>query len=355
MLDDAQINAAYLAMLGRLPDQQELRNAKRADMTASLTEQLLDTGEYRNRFRNASDTDENARLAGALWPIRDYDLQIVVVSGDGWTKCRETIHSILARLSPRVLLTVMCGERDEVEWVHYPGVELHVFHGASVFDLRARIPSLLKECGWVALVEDHATPHRDWLPEALRAVGEMPEHILSFSGTVTNDVTRSGWGWANFLFNFAYHLHPAAAKQLNATVTTLFFRRDLVGIRPLANHEFERRILGRRGPVLNAIRVDHAQRTNWWEATTHVFDNGLVAGSSIRRLAPSPRTELLNLVKGNMRERLRDISEVLHAHPESRNFPRTISAQLWWISLCHSSGALLGAVFGSGRAHKRLE
>lgn len=198
-------------------------------------------------------------------------------------------------------------------------------------------------------------PAEGWVEAVLAAIARIGPDTLVFTGTATNYVSRSGWSWANFLFNFAFHLAPSAASELSSTVTTLFFRRDLVGRRPLGMHVFERDILGRRGPVINSIRVDHEQHTNWWQASTHVFDNGLVAGASARRLAPSGRHEALNMVRGEMGPRLAEIARVLAAHPARADFPASIMVQLWWISLCHSAGVLFGAAFGSGNAHKRLE
>jgi len=357
MIADTEIVAAFRKLLARDPDAAEFNLYRPLDGEGDLFAALIDLPAYRNRFRDADRCEATARRSVALWPPRErpVDLQIIIASGDSWTKSRHIIERLLPSLSPRVRLTLICGEADAEPWPAIAHADLHEVAGSSVFEMRAHIPSVLVECAWVALVEDHATPAEGWVDAILATIASIDDDTLVFNGVATNNHSRSGWGWPNFLFNFAFHLYPSSATELSSTVTTAFFRRDLVGQRDFDIHGFEREILGRRGPVFNSIRVDHEQYTSWWTASVHVFDNGLVAGSSIRRLAPSGRVEVLGMAKGVMGPRLAAIGSVLAAHPERATFPRAIMAQLWWIGLCHSAGALIGAVVGSGNAHKRLE
>ena len=162
-------------------------------------------------------------------------------------------------------------------------------------------------------------------------------------------------GWASFLFNFWQHWHPSAASQAPGTVGTSVFRRDLVGSRPLRIHQFEELILGRRGPVVNGFPVNHIQVTPWWKATARVFDNGRVSGSAIRRNSLSPSRTLKDAVSWAVGGRNREIALVLRDHPRAAELPSGTIWRVRWIALCHSAGAIFGALFGSGRAQKRLE
>jgi hypothetical protein len=342
----------FMRLLGRPPDAAE--SAKLADPDLAL--RLTASPEYRNRFRDAAISDAEILTAVRLWPLadRDYDLQIFMVSGEGLSKCRPGIDRLLSELTPRTLLTVLCGE-DEGVPLEAPNAELVVVPGASVFDLRARLPEFAKEAGWIALIEDHAVPHPGWVAAALGAIRNVPDDSFAFTGVVTNEVSTSPWSWANFLFNFVFHWAPTTATTLPGTVTTLVFRRDLIGRRPLQTHFFEFSILSREGPVQAAMQVDHCQPVTWLEASAHVFDNGLVAGSSVRRHHPSPRRAVFESIRWVHGGRIARTSAALATHPRRAELPRNIVGMIRWIGLCHSAGVIIGATFGAGRAQHRLE
>ena len=344
-----------LLFLGRKPTRGE-RSADPADAEI-LIESLVQSPEYRGRFRDAALTDENARAAVALWPpeTREYDLHIVIVTGGPWSKASMGLETLAPQLGPRLFLTLLCGEEDTRPFPAYSRTEALTFPGESVFQLRARLPMVLKESVWVSVLEDHSIPTVGWLPAVQRVIAASLPDTMAFNGTAANETSTAPWAWANFLFNFVYHWHPSASSELNGTVATIFFRRDLLGARPLRVHEYEEFILGRKVEVHGDIRVNHTQHVGWWQATTHVFDNGCVAGNSIRRNSNSPRTTLLAMVRWVCGGRLRDISAVLKKHPRYHELPRGIMARLRWISFCHSAGALTGSLIGSGRAEKRLE
>ncbi len=350
-------NAAQLfeKLLGRLPDPAELAGLP-ADEPALIT-RLTDLVEYRNRFRDALRTDANALASASLWPARsrDYDLQVMLISAEGLSKCAATIARIQPHLRPRTLLTIVCGDPEDGRQPEGEHIELVVMPGASVFDIRARLPTLLRESAWVALCEDHAVPDAGWVDGVLAAIAEAAPDQLAFTATVTNQHSTSPWSWASFLFNFAYHWHPSAASALPGTVTSLVFRRDLLGSLPLKIHEFEQFILGRVGPAYNSIRVDHDQPLSWWRASTHTLDNGIVTGSALRRHRESPRRAMRDMVGWVNGGRVAEIARVLATHPYAATLlPGTIG-RLRWIGLCHSAGVVWGCIFGGGRAHKRLE
>ncbi|MGV3489929.1 MAG: hypothetical protein ACO1OG_01280 [Devosia sp.] len=318
---------------------------------------LTDLPEYRNRYRDAASGDAAIIAATRLWPLasRDYDLQIMLLSGEGLSKCRDGIDALLSQLTPRTLLTVVCGEVEDGEPLAGDNVELLVFPGESVFELRARIPQIAREVGWIGLMEDHAAAQPGWVAAALAAIASAPDDQLAFTAAVSNDRSTTPWAWANFLFNFAFHWAPSAAPELPGTVTSLFFRRDLVGSRPFAVHAFESTVLGRTGPVRNDVLVDHKQQVNWWEASTHVFDNGLVAGSALRRHHNSPRRAMRQSVRWVLGGRQAAIAEALKQHPRYAELPPGTIGRVHWIGLCHSAGTIWGALFGAGRAQHRLE
>lgn len=345
----------YRLFLGRSPGPEE--RAKDAGDVAALVEQLGQSVEYRGRFRDAALTDENARASIALWPpqARDYELHIVVVSGAPWSKARETLERLAPQLGPKVFLTMLCGDTDALPFPSYPGTEVRVFPGEDVFRLRARLPAILKEAAWVGVLEDHALPMDGWLPAVRSVIAAATPDTLAFTGTAANEISTTPWEWAGFLFNFAYHWHPSAFAQLQGSVATTFFRRDLVGATPLRIHHFEFFILGRRLEVRNEIRVNHRQHGGWWWMSQHSFDNGRVAGNAIRRNSDTPAATLVASVRWVWGVRLREIAALLKTHPRGRELPSGTIARIYWIALCHSTGVILGGLVGSCGAEKLLE
>ena len=349
------VDTQYITLLGRLPEELE-RSREDADIPA-LTARLVEQPEFRNRFRDLAQSDANALMATALWPPekRDYDLHIVIVSGNGWRKPLPVARDLAPQLGDRLWLSVLCGEAENEAQPQFPRTDFHVFPGESVFQLRARLPTILREAAWVAVLEDHAMPMPGWVDGATRAIQNVPQDTLSFTGSAANETSTRPWSWASFLFNFWQHWHPSAASRLQGTVGTTVFRRDLVGSRPLRIHEFEELILGRRGPVVNGFPVNHIQVTTWWVATARVFDNGRVAGSAIRRNSLSPSRTLKDAVRWAVGGRNREIALTLRDHPRAAELPSGTMWRVRWIALCHSAGAIFGALVGSGRAQKRLE
>ena len=339
----------FMRLLGRSPTAEE--------RLAHLDPiRLTDLPEFRNRFRDAASSDAEVIEAIRLWPLasRDFDLQIMLISSEGLSKCRPGIEALLPQLRPRTLLTVICGE-DEGEAFAAEHAELIVIPRASVFQLRAQIPNMAREAGWIALLEDHATVHPGWVDAALAAIHAAPDDRLAFTAAVSNEHSISPWSWANFLFNFTYHWAPSAAATLSGSVTSIVFRRDLVGARPLPTHQFEMTVLGRQGPVLNTMLVDHNQPVGWWEATVHVFDNGVVTGSALRRHHIAPRGAVQDSLRWVNGGRLTEIAKVLEHHPRRAELPAGTLGRIRWIGLCHSAGLVWGALFGAGGAQHRLE
>ena len=279
----------------------------------------------------------------------------MIISGEGWRKTLPAVQTLSPQLGPRQWLTVLCGESEKEDFPPFAATELRVFPGESVFQLRAKLPTVLKEAAWISILEDHALPMPGWLDGIVRAIETTAPDVLVLTGTAANATSTSTWSWANFLFNFWAHWHPSADVELTGTVTTTVFRRDLVGARPLNIYRFEDFILGMRGPVINDFPVNHTQFTTWWEATAHVFDNGRVAGSAIRRNSLSPSRTLASAVSRVLGVRNTEIATRLRDHPSVSELPPGTLARIRWIGWCHSAGAIFGALFGGGRAHKRLE
>lgn len=341
--------ALFARLMGRTPTA--------AEQLASLDPiRLTDLPEFRNRYREAAASDAEVVEAVRLWPVacRDLELQIMLVSSEGLSKCRPGIDALLPQLRPRTLLTVVCGE-DEGVRLDAEHTELVVLPGASVFEIRARIPTLAHEAGWIALIEDHATVCSGWVDAALAAIRNAPDDQLVFTGVVSNDRSTSPWSWASFLFNFAYHWAPSASRMLTGTVTSLVFRRDLVGARTLPVHRFETEFLGRTGPVFNTLLVDHDQPVTWWGATLRSIDNGIVTGSALRRHHLAPRRAVSELIRSVNGGRMAHIADLLRRHPRRAELLAGTLARIRWIGFCHSLGVVWGAVLGAGNAHHRLE
>jgi hypothetical protein len=354
--DPSAIDGWFHRLLGRPPNGEERLRYAGLDAEALVTA-ITDFAEYRNRFRDTDPGNDSALVSAQLWPIaqRDYDLQIAVISSEGLSKCLATVNRIIPELGPRTLLTLICGEAEDGQPLSGPNIEHIILPGRSVFEIRAALPTLLKEVGWVALMEDHAVPHEGWVAAVEGAVKDAPPDQIAFTSMVTNRISTSAWSWASFLFNFAYHWYPSASPRLPGTVTTLVFRRDLLGRRALPIHAFEQFILGRQGPAVAGMVVDHNQPLGWWTASYHTFDNGRVTGSALRRHQESPRRAMRNMIAWANRGRIREIRALLAQHPERAQLPPGTLMRLRWISACHGLGVVLGTVFGGGGAHHRLE
>jgi hypothetical protein len=345
----------FRAVLGRAPAQGELAGLPQAP--AELAAALMRSVEYRNRFRDARREPDNAAQAASLWPTatRAHDLHIFIVSGDPWSKSEASVTRLAPRLGGRVVMTVVTGKEDARPFPVQDGLELVVIPGKSVFQLRARLPELMKEVGWIVSIEDHSVPTEEWLDGILAAIAEAPPQQLAITGTAANLDSTEPWHWANFLFNFYRHWHPASAPELTGTVATTVFRRDIVGTRAFGIYEYEQFVLGRPMAVSNAFPINHIQRTSLWEASIHVLDNGLVFGSSLRRLSDNPRVAVVESVRWVLGGRMRDIAEVLARHPRAQDLPPGTVGRIRWVAWCHSLGVVIGALFGGGRAHLRLE
>ena len=352
----AAVEQWFLRLLGRPSTVEEAARFGSLDFPA-LVAAITDLPEYRNRFRDAEPTNPNALAAAHMWPLdrRDYDLQVVVISSEGLSKCRATLDRIIQEKGPRTLVTLLCADAEDGELLSAPDTEHLVVPGVSVFELRALLPTILKEVGWVALMEDHAVPHQGWIGAAEAAVRAAGRDQVALTAQVTNVLSTSSWSWASFLFNFAYHWYPAAAAELPGTVTTLVFRRDLVGRRPLAVHAFEHTILGRRGVVPAEMVVDHNQPLSWWTASLHTYENGRVTGSALRRHHIAPRRAMMEMVKWVNVGRIREIGALLDRHPQRTKLPPGTLARLRWISACHGLGIVVGAIIGGGPSHRNLE
>ena len=353
--DAAQRARLFHALLGRDPAEGEL--AGLPEEPSALVAALTEAVEYRNRFRDARRDAGNAVEAASLWPAeaRPYGLHIFIVSGDPWSKSEAAVQRLAPRLGGRVVMTVLSGQEDARAFPVRDDLELVVIPGQSVFQLRAKLPGLMKEAAWVVSIEDHSVPTEEWLDGLLAAIAAAPPRQLAITGTAANLDSTAPWHWANFLFNFYLHWHPSSAPELTGTVATTVFRRDIVGTRNFPIFEYERFVLGRPMPVSNAFPINHIQRTSFWEASTHVFDNGLVFGSSLRRHSDNPRVAIMESVRWVLGGRMRDIAEVLARHPRAQELPPGTVGRVRWVAWCHSLGVVIGALFGGGRAHLRLE
>jgi hypothetical protein len=301
--------------------------------------------------------DDEVRAAVGARPaaVRELDLHVVLSCGESWSKARRTIEAIANDLGSRHLLTVACGEEDPEPPPVLPQVEFRLFPGHNVFMLRALLPEIARDAMWVALLEDHVVPLPGWIAGLSRAMAEMDDDVLTFTGSATNQVSTSAWDYASYLFNFAYHWHPSAAAELPGTVATAVFRRDLLGHKRLARDRFEMTILPRRGPVHNGFPVDHVQFKGALFALAHSFDNGLASGGAFRDHAPDKWKAARQLTDWVMGERYREIASLIRAHPNHNKLPSGTLWRLRMVGWAHAAGTLAGTMFGAGRAHFRLE
>lgn len=318
---------------------------------------LLDSEDCRNRFREASYTDENAVHSLELWPplIRDYKLQIVIITKDGWSKCETVVDYFLSNMPDNYCLTVIAGKADPLIRPCHPRFELHVVEGKNVHELRALIPVFLKECEWVSCLEDHAPPVFTWIAEVHSALESMPSKTLAFTGVSVNLTSRSDWSWASFLFNFLDHWHPCVSLQLTGSVGTTFFRRDILGSDSVPLYYIENKVFGREMPVVDKIQINHTQHMSVYAAIYHNYINGIASGAAMRLSSIYPGKSIYGHIKKLLIRRVFTVQGSLMKHPCYSELPKATCYRVSIIAVVYCVGYATGALLGPFNSYAEIE
>lgn len=318
---------------------------------------LINSNSCRNRFRDAACTDENAYMSLALWPpvTRDYKLQIVIITKEGWSKCESMIDYFLSNMPNDFFLTIISGEADPTITPIHPRFELHVIQGKNVPELKILIPTFLKESEWVSCLEDHASPAPTWITETQAALANMQPETMAFTGTFTNFTSTSNWSWASFLFNSLNHWHPCASAQLTGSVGTTFFRRDLLGSSPTSFYHFEHYIFARKMQVIDKIQVNHTQHLSCFSAIYHNFIVAIASGASRRLISLKPIQDIHNHNKEVILEKVIHFQKPLARHASYSELPSGTSYRVGIIAICHCIGYTIGAIFGPLGSYEQIE
>lgn len=318
---------------------------------------LLNSHSFRNRFRNAAYTDENASMSLALWPplTRDYKLQIIVITKEGWSKCKLIVDYFLLNMPPDFFLTIVSGEADPAIKPSHPRLDIHVIQGKNVPELKALIPTFLKESEWVSCFEDHAPPAPNWIKETQAALENMQPETMAFTGTYTNFTSTSNWSWASFLFNGLNHWHPCTSAQLTGSVGTTFFRRDLLGSSPMPIYHFEHYIFGRKMQVVDKIQVNHTQHLSCFSAIYHNFTSAIASGASRRLISLNPIQDVHSHNREVIFERIIHLQKQLVNHSSYPLIPKRTCYRVGVIAIAHCIGYAVGIFFGPLHSYDQIE
>ena len=226
---------------------------------------------------------------------------------------------------------------------------------ASIFGLRGRIPAIAR-CEWVVLFEDHT-----YMPvAAMTAMREMIEKRRDLDLIVIlgkNLTSISPWGWANFLHTFTRAWAPVAEPPPFAPVTSVALRRAALPATPLADGEWELRVVPRlfatgRVGWANAIYIDHDRPMELVSCFAINFHNGRSAGAQLRRLGmPAPR------VIGEGWHDLAHRPQQLALTLASRwhELPAGTGWRLRVVGLAAGLGKTVGALLGPGQSPHRID
>ena len=127
----------------------------------------------------------------------------------------------VAELAPEDRLLLLYGGR-RLPSGGWPGVDVEQRAGASIYHLRALIPTLAQPGGWAVVLEDHCLPPPGWGRALRDALATASAPVLL--AAVTNRRSTETWSWASYLFSFAFHWPPMAATPPGALVAGTAFR-----------------------------------------------------------------------------------------------------------------------------------
>ena len=284
-------------------------------------------------------------------------VSFVVTSRDGYAAAAPLFEVLRPARRPDTELVLLTAAdcRADAELLSNRGIRAVEVPGASIFDLRSRIPVACRK-DWVFLVEDHAMLDRQAIDAAYRLIEERPEiDLIPVVGKNLTSVTA--WGWANFIQTFVFHWAPLDHRPGSCLTTNVVVRRSRLGNSALAPGQWEFSLIpgiyktGRVG-FSNEVSVDHIKHVDLVSAFALNFHNaracaGLVGrngrsvGSSVRR---AWRSYLRR--QGQMRAKIA---------MRSQELPAGLGWRLRITGMAHFLGTVAGSCFGGGKSIQILD
>lgn len=277
-------------------------------------------------------------------------VRIVIEGHEPVTKVEGIMKDLQDTLRPGVEICYLTGCLGD------PGsADFRIWHfpGENHFQMRARLPELVGECEWVALMEDHNVIDIDWVAAVLKAVDQASPTTNLIQGPVSNLRSTEPWSWASFLFGSALLWAPSPPEPVSPNRFNCAIRRSAMGTERWRVGGFEYAFvpsLASQMEFVPQLVLDHVQRQTMASAVEHHWSNGCAAAS----LFPGGRSQALEHCKMMVTRRTSVVMEAARAQPTHRLPPLT-QARVFALCLAHAAGCYYGLVLGSGKSAWRLE
>jgi len=287
-------------------------------------------------------------------------LSFVVTSKEGYAAAAplfEVLGSARRSDSELILLTAADCSAD-AEILSSRGIRAVEVPGASLFDLRSRIPMACRK-DWVFLVEDHAMLDRRAIDAAYRLIEQRPElDLIAVVGKNLTSVTA--WGWANFIQTFAFHWAPLPDRPGSSLATNVIVRRSKLGNRALAAGQWEFSLIpgiyktGRVG-FSNEVSVDHIKHVDLVSAFALNFHNGRACAGVVGGNGRSVGSSVRSVRRAWRSYRRRQDQMRAKIAMRSQELPAGLGWRLRIIGMAHLLGTVAGSCFGGGKSIQILD
>ena len=361
-IHERRVRKLFWALFSRPPDSAGAEYYTHALRNGASFEQVFDqctaSPEFRARQRSRLIDEQVPTFEDFSAAAPRFRLQIVFVTTDGVATVADAAANLLSGLDERHRVSILDGSESQEDHplLRHPAVERHAYPGASVFELRRKLPLIAADTEWIALFEDHNVAPAGWLAAAHRAMAEAEPFTTALIGPLANLTSVSPWCWANFLGNFAPNWHPISGHA-GPLIANLVFRRDLLPDWELPFGAFETVLLpkfARQSRVVNDMWTNHVQHRSFITATSSHAHNARVIGALARMSVPSPWPPIADAIR-LARERPALLSDIIAAHPRSSEPPPHTALRLRWLAWVVCVAYCWGVLFGPGRSDHHLE
>lgn len=286
-------------------------------------------------------------------------LHILVCSAEGPEKNYPLLRTLKPKLDANTRVLVLCAEEPQGKIEDFgPHIEFRIFRGVSAIDLRGFVPAEAGLCDWVVVLEDHISVSADWLKKLHKTLSQVPKGTTCVIGAAANLTSHEPWSWANFLNVQTYHWAPNLVEPVKPLGFNVAYKRDLLPDHSLRPGEFEVACVPRlmHKPYASAaFPADHVQHRFLPDVLYYHYCNGRVTGAAIRDYHPRGLRHVFRHALSNVGPRRREVKTLIRKHPEYRLLPAGTLWRVGVLAVCHSVGAMVGGLFGSGRAAWALE
>lgn len=315
-----------------------------------------------NQLNHVDRELELSKVAGETLPTDKqsrFFVHILVCSAEGPEKNYPLLRTLKPHLDPDTRILVMCAEEAQGPIDNFgPYVEFRIFPGASAIDLRGFVPSESGKCHWVVVLEDHIAVDNEWLQNLHRTLSQVSDDTTCVIGAAANLTSQEPWSWANFLNVQTYHWAPNLIEPVKPLGFNVAYRRDLLPNQACRPGEFEVACIPRlmQKPYASAeFPADHVQRRFLPMVLYYNYCNGRVSGAAIRNYHPDGLAHVFRHARYNLGGRRREVERLIHNHPHYKLLPVGTIWRVGILAFCHSVGAVVGGLFGPGRAAWALE